>query len=90
MVLVRSLDCVFRRIPPVIPTERLHRFRRKTSSSRSEATLGWTSFPKWMASVKRETHFRVRPPSVLFFHCHFIGPPSGLCVTVKKPKRFVA
>src|SRR5947208_578119 len=31
--------CVFRRMPPLIPIESHHRFRRKASSGRSAATL---------------------------------------------------
>src|SRR5262249_20303827 len=52
-----SLNCVFRGIPPAIPIESRHQFRRKASSGRSEATLELESFPKWMASVNQEAHF---------------------------------
>jgi hypothetical protein len=47
----------------VIPTESRHRFLRKASSGRSEATLELKSFPKWMASVKQQHDF----PSFLGF-----------------------
>ncbi len=44
--------CVFRGSPPVIPLQRIQRFRGKQPVGRSEATLEWLGFPKWMASVK--------------------------------------